>query len=392
MFELIFVFGLLAFFSLLAISVFKGLQPSSLAAAEEGEAQEPSVAGHIAEIRSAAEQGNADAQYKLGFLYADGQGVPQDYVEARKWLLKAAEQGHGEAQLTLGVLYDQGRGVVQDYVSARKWFLKAAEQGHAEAQSSLGLLYYLGHGVTQDYVEARKWLLKAVEQGHTQAQIGLGLICLGGQGVAQDYVEARKWYLKAAEQGHAKAQSFLGSLYYLGRGGAKDYVEARKWWLKAAEQGDAGAQSSLGSLYQDGLGVAQDDSMAYVWYDMAAAQGDADAKKNHDLAAANLDATSLAEAQKLSKEYFNRDVAAQTQTTYEDVVAGMKCTQSLSGHLECDYRVGRSLHFTIVAPGQPDGSIYFYSASIEGDYLRFLDCRTVAWLSAPARPAAGYWT
>ena len=137
----------------------------------------------------------------------------------------------------------------------------------------------------------------------------IGFLYSKGYGVAQNYVEARKWVLKAAEQGHAGAQYSLGLFFYQGQGVAQDYVETRKWWLKAAEQGDAVAQ-------------------------------------------------------KLSKEYFNRDVAAQTQTTYEDVVAGMKCTQSLSGHLECDYRVGRSLHFTIVAPGQPGGSIYFYSASI----------------------------
>ena len=62
-------------------------------------------------------------------------------------------------------------------------------------------------------------------------------------------------------------------------------------------------------------------------------------------------------------------VTAQGQTTYEDVVAGMRCSQNRSGDLECDYRVGRSLHFGIVAPGKPDGSVYFYSSSFEGEYF-----------------------
>ena len=62
-------------------------------------------------------------------------------------------------------------------------------------------------------------------------------------------------------------------------------------------------------------------------------------------------------------------ITVQARTTYDDVVAGMRCSQNRNGDLECDYRVGRSLHFAIVAPGKPDGSIYFYSASFEGDYF-----------------------
>ena len=52
----------------------------------------------------AAEQGQAEAQYTLGFMYAKGEGVPQDYAEAMKWFRKAAEQGHAEAQHNLGVM------------------------------------------------------------------------------------------------------------------------------------------------------------------------------------------------------------------------------------------------------------------------------------------------
>ena len=69
-------------------------------------AQELSDADYVASLRSRAEQGNAFAQWSLGLLYALGQGVTQDYVEARKWYLKAAEQGDAFAQTNLGVLYD----------------------------------------------------------------------------------------------------------------------------------------------------------------------------------------------------------------------------------------------------------------------------------------------
>src|SRR5437867_10377850 len=65
--------------------------------------------------KSPAAQGNADAQAKLGQLYADGQGVPQDYAKARQCWEKAAAQGNAHAQAAHGTLYYGGRGVPQDY-------------------------------------------------------------------------------------------------------------------------------------------------------------------------------------------------------------------------------------------------------------------------------------
>ena len=53
------------------------------------------------------------------------------------WFLKAAEQGQAKAQFNLGVLYFNGQGVKQDFVNAKKWFEKAAKQGHAEATEFL---------------------------------------------------------------------------------------------------------------------------------------------------------------------------------------------------------------------------------------------------------------
>ncbi|BBE90115.1 hypothetical protein CHBNII5_14130 [Haemophilus influenzae] len=80
-----------------------------------------------------AEQGDANVQFNLGVMYAEGQGVKQDDFEAVKWYRKAAEQGDADAQLNLGAMYAIGRGVKQDGVEAVKWFRKAAEQGNAKA-------------------------------------------------------------------------------------------------------------------------------------------------------------------------------------------------------------------------------------------------------------------
>jgi TPR repeat protein len=44
-------------------------------------------------------------------------------------------------------LYDKGRGVPQDYVQAKKWYRNSSEQGLSIAQNFLGFMYLLGHGV-----------------------------------------------------------------------------------------------------------------------------------------------------------------------------------------------------------------------------------------------------
>jgi TPR repeat protein len=77
-----------------------------------------------------AEQGDATAQFNLGLMYNDGQGVPQDYAEAVRWHRLSAAQGHVGAQNNLGKMYAEGQGVRQDYAEARRLFRLSAEQGN----------------------------------------------------------------------------------------------------------------------------------------------------------------------------------------------------------------------------------------------------------------------
>jgi TonB family protein len=63
-----------------------------------GAAAHGQTAQGIAELRRAAEQGEAEAQFDLGRAYERGFGVPQDYVEAHKWMNIAAARATGELQ------------------------------------------------------------------------------------------------------------------------------------------------------------------------------------------------------------------------------------------------------------------------------------------------------
>jgi TPR repeat protein len=133
-------------------------------------------------LRPLAEQGNAEAQFKLGNQYDDGSGVAQNDAEALKWYRLAADQGYASAQYNLGVMYGEGRGVAPNDVEAAKWYGKAAEQGHAAAQYNLGIMHYTGQGVPQNVAEAAKWFRKAAGQGDAAAQYNLAVMLDKGQG------------------------------------------------------------------------------------------------------------------------------------------------------------------------------------------------------------------
>jgi TPR repeat protein len=196
----------------------------------------------------AAEEGDATAQFKLGLLYSDGNGVSRSYSEAYRWYRKAANQGHADAQQHVGFSYYIGEGVKKNFTQAVLWFRKAAEQGMEDAQYYLGLSYYLGDGVKKDDIEAVLWFRRAAQQGHTDAQNQMGSCYALGNGVKKDYTEAVRWYRKAAEQGDASAQSSLGFYYHRGWGVKQDDTEAARWYRKAADQGWESARDSLKEL------------------------------------------------------------------------------------------------------------------------------------------------
>ena len=120
--------------------------------------------------------------------------ISKNYNEAFKYCKRAAEEGISDAQFTLGLMYYDGQGVKQDYSEAQKWFQKAAEQGYAYAQYDLGLMYYNGEGVKQDYFKAIELWQKASKQRNARAQYNLGVMYAKGQGVRQNYTKAKEYF------------------------------------------------------------------------------------------------------------------------------------------------------------------------------------------------------
>jgi uncharacterized protein len=179
----------------LATSVAAGPFEDGLASYQSGD-----YAMALLHWRPLAEQGSPEAQSWIGYMYANGMGVPPDFAAAMTWYHKAAGQGYAKAQYNIGTMYDRGEGVPQDKSAAATWYREAAEQGFINAQTTLGVMYQDGRGVPKDYAAAATWFRKAANQGDYEAQTKLGYMYASGQGVPQDAAAATAWYRKAADQ------------------------------------------------------------------------------------------------------------------------------------------------------------------------------------------------
>ena len=195
--------------------------------------------GHFA---SAAEQDDAEAQYRLAMCYAEGKGVEQNNAKSFEWTLKSAKLGNAKAQCVVGMCYIGGNEVQKDEAEGKKWIEKsipglrvAAEQGDADAQAYLGACYGDGVGVGQDADLSRKWIRAAAEQGHSTSLLSLGMMSLQDQNV----IEAVEWFRKAAEAESVEAQFLLGRIYENGILDIRaDKAEAEKWYRIAAAGSD----------------------------------------------------------------------------------------------------------------------------------------------------------
>ena len=93
---------------------------SSIALAQApGRAQvEDTSAAYLEQLRVLADEGERDAQFRLGQFYEEGSLVDRDQGKAIQLYLQAAEQGHAAAQHALGQIYHLGNGVERDKAAA----------------------------------------------------------------------------------------------------------------------------------------------------------------------------------------------------------------------------------------------------------------------------------
>jgi TPR repeat protein len=231
----------------------------------------------------------------------------KDYAKAFREWKAAADAGQAEAQFDLGVLYAQGLGVRRDITEAARWYRQAAEQGNAEAEFALGQMYSLGWGVPRDEADAMRWLQMANAPDTDGPPTEWAVV--EGYGVAQDQKQAAYWYRLAAEKGHAEAQFNLSRLYAAGQGVAHDDEQVARWVRASASQGYAPAQARLGMRYATGRGMAEDDRRAYFWLTLAFLHGEKSVEKVRLEEAAKLQPDVVAATDQAAQNWKPRKVA-----------------------------------------------------------------------------------
>jgi TPR repeat protein len=123
------------------------------------------------------------------------------YLVAETSCLKAANEGIADAQKWVAFMYTKGRGVSQDYDKAFFWTEKVAKKGDANSQYLLGRCYQFGTGTKKDLAKALYWYRKSAEQENINGLYAMGNMYRKGTGLNVDLTRAFTCYRQAAEKG-----------------------------------------------------------------------------------------------------------------------------------------------------------------------------------------------
>ena len=179
-------------------------------------------------LEYAAEQGHAAAQWKLGRMYAEGDGVKRNDLRAFEYFSRVAN-GHADdnpespqsrfvanAFVALGHYYLDGipnSAVKADPTRAREMFSYAASYfGDADAQYNLARMYLEGRGTPRDPRQAARWLDLAAKKGQYQAQALLGHMLFKGGDVPRQAARGLMW-LTLARDSAASGDTWIHELY-----------------------------------------------------------------------------------------------------------------------------------------------------------------------------------
>ena len=165
------------------------------------------------EVTQLAQEGDAWAQYTLGWLYEDGNVLMLDEVKAVQCYEAAAQQGISSAQLAASKLYLSSDAEVQNTERGIHWLTKAAENGNAYAAYRLAKEYLTGRNIPRDVKQAELWFTQSAQRGNEFAQYALGKAYLFGKDLSCDQDRAVYWLEQASGQGNTYAESLLNRVH-----------------------------------------------------------------------------------------------------------------------------------------------------------------------------------
>lgn len=221
-------------------------------------------------LKIAAELGNVEANYLLGYFYDFGYGVKINYEKAYDYYLFAAENGHAHAQYDVGFAFRYARGIERNLEKAIYWFKKSAALECDAGQYELANCYWDGIGVEEDRRLATEYYLKAYEQGYDKAGYRLVRCYYYGLDIDKNLVEEFiDNYVCFGGDNDKEFLFYLGEMYYKGNLVEQDYKRAVECFEEAMDI-DYNSYYHLAECYFYGLGTERNLSKAFEYYQEAA--------------------------------------------------------------------------------------------------------------------------
>ena len=200
-----------------------------------GAGVEKDEASAVRLLEEAADAGNQDAIWRLGWLLLERKELSRftNDKSALTLIEHAANNDIGDAQLMLGNIYREGILVPRNYELSVYWFDKAANQNIVEAIHSLGVAYYNGWGVKKSYEKAVHFLSISSQEGFTRSTFNLATMYRDGKGVNRDAEKAHQLFMLAAQDGNIAAMTQLSQDYFNGDGTERNVWEGTKWLYRS---------------------------------------------------------------------------------------------------------------------------------------------------------------
>lgn len=193
----------------------------------------------LTELRYAADQGHPLAQWKLGRMYADGEGVKRDQIQAFQYFSRVASE-----QAEVSPWTQQARFVANAYVSLGSYYLTGIPNSQVQRDPSraYGLISYA-----------------ASYFGDSEAQYLLARLYLEGTGAPKDVRQAARWLGLSAHKGQHEAQALLGRMLFHGEGVPKQRDRGLMWLTLGRDAAAGAADGWIVQSYEDALARASED-------------------------------------------------------------------------------------------------------------------------------------
>ncbi len=195
-------------------------------------------AGALKALEYAASQGHAMARWKLGRMYADGDGVPVDRLRAFEHFSKICDAFADESPGS-----PNARFVSNAFVALGSFYLDGIHDTYVKPNPK----------------RAREVFHYAASYfGDPDAQYNVARLSLEGVGGPQDVKQAVRWFNLAAEKGHVQSKAMLGHLLFTGAAGMRQRARGLMWLTLAKDGAEPSRDAWIVKLHDDAMASASE--------------------------------------------------------------------------------------------------------------------------------------